>query len=190
MTITWQYHGNNIAITSHRNNCNIMVITWQQHGKDIAITWQHMAIAWQTHGKHKCCCMCCFSGTTITHSASKRGCDSPAMNHMRCKRGGDSPVMNHMRCQHVRWRLPCIATKAIIMPCSCPAAQQGHDCFCWAKGRKAPLDKPSCCNFRRRTKKSCRHGWVISWSVTLHCNMGPRSIFQLRAQGRKSCLTP
>ena len=150
--------------------------------------------------------MCCFSGTAITHSASKRGCDSPAMNDMRCKRGGASPVMNHMRCQQARWRLPCIgtkastvltqlyscntvahtvvqlpciATKAIIMPCSCPAAQQGHDCFCWAKGRKAPLDKPSCCNFRRRTRKSCRHDWVISWSVTLHCSMGPRSIFQL-----------
>jgi hypothetical protein len=33
------------------------------------------------------------------------------------------------------------------------------------EGRKATLDRLSCRNFRRRTKKSCRHGSVISWSV-------------------------
>jgi hypothetical protein len=30
------------------------------------------------------------------------------------------------------------------------------------EGKKAPLDRRSCCNFRRRTRKSCRHGSVIS----------------------------
>eukprot|EP00972_Heterocapsa_arctica_P046749 6899387-Heterocapsa_arctica.AAC.1 len=63
-----------------------MAMTLQGHGKD-------MARAWQEHGKTMCCCMCCFSGTTITCGASKRG--------------GDSPAMNHMRRQQARWRLPC-----------------------------------------------------------------------------------
>jgi hypothetical protein len=141
-----------------------------------------------------CCCMCCFSGTTITHGASKRGGDSPAMNHMWCQQARwRSPCIatkastvltivqlhSTVSVAHTIVQLPCIATKAIIMPCSYPATQQGHDCFCWAKGRKAPLDKPSCCNLRRCTRKSCRHGSVISWSVTLHRSMGPRSIFQL-----------
>jgi hypothetical protein len=90
---------------------------------------------------------------------------------------------------HHAMLLPCTAIRASschLLPTSChdvakscPAAQQGHDCFRWAKGRKAPLDRPSCCNVRKRTRKSCRHGSVISWSVTLHRSMGPRSIFQL-----------
>jgi hypothetical protein len=153
--------------------------------------------------------MCCFSGTTITHGASRRGGDSPAMNHTRCQQARwrlpciatkASTVLTQLYCKHTIAhtivQLPCIATEAIIMPCSCPAAQQGHhhaiscqhhamllpcscpatqqghDCFCWAKGRKAPLDRPSCCNFRKRTRKSCRHNSVISWSLLLTLGRG------------------
>jgi hypothetical protein len=64
------------------------------------------------------------------------------------------------------------------------------------EGNKAPLNKLSCRNFRRRTRKSCRHGSVISWSVkhtydtalhgssAPHCNKG---LAQVRLERPPCC---
>jgi hypothetical protein len=36
MAMTWQWHGNDVAMTWHG-----MAMTWQWHGKDMAMTWQY-----------------------------------------------------------------------------------------------------------------------------------------------------